>query len=77
MGKFTRSLRPSMGSRPQSAVFEKSSRPSSGVFSSSSRPSSGVFDAADIPRSDASETSNRELAELAQDLKVSRHYISD
>ncbi|KAH0363586.1 hypothetical protein KCU65_g7340, partial [Aureobasidium melanogenum] len=70
MGKFTRSLRPSMGSRPQSAVFEKSSRPSSGVFSSSSRPSSGVFDAADIPRSDASETSSRELAELAQDLKA-------
>ncbi|CAD0083831.1 unnamed protein product [Aureobasidium vineae] len=68
MGRF--SLRPSMGSRPQSAVFEKSSRPSSGVFSSSSRPSSGVFDAAYIPRSDASDTSNREIAELAQDLKA-------
>ncbi|TIA15948.1 hypothetical protein D6C80_04856 [Aureobasidium pullulans] len=68
MGKF--SLRPSMGSRPSSGVFEKSSRPSSGVFSSSSRPSSGVFDIAEIPRSDASEASSRELADLAQDLKV-------
>ena len=68
MGKF--SLRPSMGSRPQSAVFEKSSRPSSGVFSSSSRPTSGVFDGAEIPRSVASDTSSRDIAELAQDLKV-------
>ncbi|KAI5206708.1 hypothetical protein E4T39_02349 [Aureobasidium subglaciale] len=68
MGKF--SLRPSMGSRPTSGVFEKSSRPSSGVFSSSSRPSSGVFDAADMSKVAASETGSRELTELAQDLKA-------
>lgn len=69
MGKLTRrSFRPSLGSRPNSGVFEKSSRPSSGVFSS--RPSSAVFEAAEVGKDEASEASSKDNSDLAQELKV-------